>query len=260
MHIHFIIHEYFEAPGAYEIWAQKHAYTMSYTRLYAGDRLPDQADHLDLLIVMGGPQSPATSRTECEHFDAKAEQGFIGKAIGAGKAVIGVCLGSQLIGESLGASYESSPYKEIGKFSITLTAEGERHPLFSHFGPTLQVGHWHSDMPGLTSQSQLIAFSDGCPRQIIAYTELVYGFQCHMELTTEVVKLLIANDDIESLAHHRFVESPSALLAHDYQVMNQHLFTFLDKLVRRYQRGTFDLNRENECHLQGQGTQQIGVE
>ena len=47
---------------------------------------------------------------------AAAEQALIAEAVRAGRAVIGVCLGSQLIGEALGARHVHSPEKEIGKF------------------------------------------------------------------------------------------------------------------------------------------------
>lgn len=109
------------------------------------------------------------------------------------------------------------------------------HPLFGHFGEVLDVGHWHNDMPGLTADSKIIAYSEGCPRQIVAYSDLVFGFQCHMELTREVVALLINNDDLSDAEKYRFVDKPETLLNHDYDEMNQKLHEFLDKLVRSYQ-------------------------
>ena len=90
MHIHFIIHEHFEAPGAYAIWAKTHAHTVSYSRLYAGDALPQHLDDIDMLIVMGGPQNPDTTMAECPHFNAKAEQALILRAIRADKIVLGI--------------------------------------------------------------------------------------------------------------------------------------------------------------------------
>ena len=233
MHIHFIIHEHFEAPGAYEIWGKNRGCSMSYSRVYQGDPLPEDLQSTDLLIIMGGPQSPATTLEECPWFDAQAEMRLIGRAIEAGKTVIGVCLGSQLIGEALGAAFCHSPEKEIGTFPVRLTEAGKANPLFEDFGHELNVGHWHNDMPGLTPQAKVLAYSEGCPRQIVQYGERIYGFQCHMELTPEVVELLIehSQNDLRRAAEFRFVETAEKLRSHDYQEMNQVLFSFLDKLV-----------------------------
>ncbi|SCB77568.1 type 1 glutamine amidotransferase [Gilliamella intestini] len=236
MHIHFIIHEAFETPGAYEQWAIDQHHTITYSRVYLNEPLPSSIDNIDFLIIMGGPQSPSTTKQECAYFNSQAEQAVILSAINAGKMVIGVCLGAQLIGEALGASHTQSPEKEIGKFPITLTQIGKDNLLFTDFGHTLDVGHWHNDMPGLTKDAQIIAYSEGCPRQIIAYSKFVYGFQCHMELTPEVVELLIAHSqkELSQAEKYRFVDTPDKLRSHDYTEMNQTLFAFLDKLSQRY--------------------------
>jgi GMP synthase (glutamine-hydrolysing) len=233
MHIHFIIHEHFEAPGAYEIWGKSRGCSLSYTRVYQDEPLPEELESTDMLIIMGGPQSPATTLKECPWFDAQAEMRLIGRAIEAGKTVIGVCLGSQLIGEALGAAFCHSPEKEIGKFPVRLTEAGKANPLFEDFGHELNVGHWHNDMPGLTPQAKVLAYSEGCPRQIVQYGERVYGFQCHMELTSEVVELLIehSQNDLRRAGEFRFVETAEKLRSHDYREMNQVLFSFLDKLT-----------------------------
>ena len=201
--------------------------------MYQGDPLPEELGGTDMLIIMGGPQSPATTREECPWFDAQAEKALISRAIEAGKTVIGVCLGSQLIGEALGAAFCHSPEKEIGKFPVRLTDAGKANPLFEGFGSVLNVGHWHNDMPGLTPQAKVLAYSEGCPRQIVQYSERVYGFQCHMELTPEVVELLIehSQNDLRRAGEFRFVETAEKLRSHDYREMNQVLFSFLDKLT-----------------------------
>ena len=82
----------------------------------------------------------------------------------------------------------------------------------------------------------VIATSEGCPRQIVEYGPLAYGFQCHMEFTPEVIDLLIAASESElaTLTAHRFVQQPTALRKNDYTAMNAALFTFLDKLVAEY--------------------------
>lgn len=233
MNVHFVIHEAFEAPGAYETWVRDRGHTATYSRVYAHEPLPSSASDFDMLVVLGGPQSPTTTRAECPHFDAAAECALIRQAVDAERAVVGVCLGAQLIGTALGAPHAHSPEKEIGVFPITLTAAGQAHPMFAGFPQTLLTGHWHSDMPGLTPTAQVLASSEGCPRQIIAYGPRVYGFQCHMEFTPQVVALLIDETagDFAALTGHRFVQQPPALLANDYSEMNRLLFSFLDALA-----------------------------
>lgn len=161
MHIHFIIHEHFEAPGAYEVWAEKRGHTITYSRVYQAEPLPKSIEDIDFLIVMGGPQDPSTTIEQCPHFDAKSEQAIILSSITAGKVVLGICLGAQLIGEALGATFEPSPEREIGKYPITLTEAGMQHPLFSHFGQVLDVGHWHNDMPGLPMEHKSLHIARG---------------------------------------------------------------------------------------------------
>lgn len=233
MQVHFVIHEAFEAPGAFTAWVADRGHQASYSRVYLGEPLTQSVEHIDLLVVMGGPQSPSTTREECAHFDAAAECALLARCVAAGKAVVGVCLGAQLLGTALGAPHARSPHREIGKFPITLTAEGRASDKFAGFGDTLEVGHWHGDMPGLTRDAKIIATSAGCPRQIVEYGDLVYGFQCHMEFTPEVVELLIAASERElaALAAHRFVQQADALRANDYGAMNRQLFGFLDRLV-----------------------------
>jgi GMP synthase (glutamine-hydrolysing) len=236
MNIHFVIHESFEAPGAYEVWARDRGYNTTRSRVYAGEPLPAGVGDIDLLVIFGGPQSPATTKEACPHFDAHAEMALINLAIAAGKAVVGVCLGAQLIGEALGAQHARSPEPEIGSFPIVLTAEGRANPKFTAFGDGLVVGHWHGDMPGLTPGATVIARSEGCPRQIIEYTPLVHGFQCHMEFTREVVEGLIAAsaDELNRLAARPFIQQADALRTNTYARMNQALFGFLDALMADY--------------------------
>ena len=234
MRVHFVIHESFESAGAYLSWAESRGYTITWSRVYAGETVPANADGFDMLVVFGGPQSPRTTLAECPYFDSQAEQHLINQAIAARKIVVGICLGSQLIGEALGAKVCQSPEKEIGHYPITLTAAGLEHPLFSHFGSPLTVGHWHNDMPGLTSETVILAESAGCPRQIVQYRDKVYGFQCHMEFTADAVEGLIQHSEQE-LAEAKgkpFIRSVEEMRAHDYREMNQKLWEFLDKLTQ----------------------------
>lgn len=227
------MHESFEAPAAIELWAQRRGHGVSYTRLYLGDVCPRDCAGFDFLIIMGGPQSPATTLQECPYFDAKKEMQFIKAAIDQEKIVLGVCLGAQLIGEALGAPFGHSPNKEIGVFELTLTASGKQDPLFSTFPEKFLVGHWHGDMPGLTRDAKVLATSQGCPRQIVQYGPRVYGLQCHFEFTPEAIEGMVRNcgHELEEGKNLPYVQSAALLRQQDYAGMNALLFNLLDYLT-----------------------------
>lgn len=236
INVHFIIHEAFEGMGAFERWIAIRNYKASFSRVYEYEKLPDSIDNLDLLVIMGGTQGPDTQKATCPYFDAEAEIGFIQKFIRARKAVVGVCLGAQLVGSALGARHEKSTESEIGNFPITKTDIGKKNAKFSQFPDNVIVGHWHNDMPGLTENAKIIAFNEACPRQIIEYSDFVYGLQCHLEFTRDSVKQLIqhAASDFERLKSYPYIQSPEQLKNYDYEEMNSLLFSFLDKLIEHY--------------------------
>lgn len=232
MKIHIIMHESFESPAAIQLWAENKGYNISYTKLYEGDIFPSECN-FDFLVIMGGPQSPATTTEECPHFDAQKEVNFVKKVIEQKKILLGVCLGAQFIGEALGARFEHSPNREIGVLPITLTDEGKKDPIFSLFPEKMIVGHWHGDMPGLTTESKILATSEGCPRQIVRYAPKIYGFQCHFEFTPEAIEGMIINNshELEEYKDLPYIETAEQLRKNNYSEMNTFLFNFLDKIT-----------------------------
>ena len=236
--IHFIQHEEHIGPGAYLVWAERNGWEASTTRCWAGDRPPASGPLPDLLVVLGGPQNPATTKQRCPYFDAAAEREFIRRCVDAGRAVIGVCLGAQLLGEALGAAYAPSPEPEIGPVRITLTEAGRADPFLKSLPDIFPGGEWHNDMPGLTATSTVLAASEGCPRQIVRYGRFVYGLQTHMEFTHEIVAGLLARLSPALRRRGAYIQSDEELLAYDYTEMNARLWSFLDALTEAWQRAS----------------------
>jgi len=234
--LHFIIHESFEGPGILDSWATSKGYQISYSKLYEGDKLPFSSTNIDMLIVMGGPQSPNTTVHECSHFDAKAEMTLINNFINDNKIVLGICLGAQMIGQALGAKVLASPNTEIGVFPITKTKKGKENNLFKHFPNKIDVGHWHGDMANVTETAEIIASSEGCPNQIIKYDEFVYGFQCHLEFTPESIESIISHSEreLKLLKNKPYVQDPEKIRSYNFEKMNSILTTFIENLVDQY--------------------------
>jgi GMP synthase (glutamine-hydrolysing) len=237
MRVHVIQHEAFEDLGAIKTWLDQKKIATQITLLSRGDAFPKTVDNFDFLIIMGGPQSPATLPTaECPYFDGPKEVEFIKRVIAANKKILGVCLGAQMIGAAYGAEAEHSPEREIGVFPIRLTAAAASDPFFSNCPAQFSVGHWHNDMPGLSPQAVVLAQSAGCPRQIIRFSEGVYGFQCHMEFNKAAVVGMLQEDSEELKEPRQYVQKPAAFLQQDFTEMNAILFKFLDFIAAKYER------------------------
>ena len=233
--IHFLEHASWVEPGLYLSWAEKHGYQVSFTRVWKYDDLPTTVD-ADMLIVLGGPQNPETTKEEYDYYDAEEEKKLIALYAALGKIVVGSCLGAQLLGDAMGASFFHSPYPEVGHIRGSLTPEGRRDPFLKDFPDNFDMGEWHFDMPGLTHNAEVLAYTDGCPHQIIKYGKFLYGFQTHMEMNHEfVVKALRAYGGTAKF-EGPYVQSEEELLNYDYSEMNRLLESFLDRIVEEYRK------------------------
>lgn len=229
MKVLFLLHAEFERPGILESWASERKFELSYCSAFAGDTLPKSNLAVDLVISMGGPQSAAFDLHK--HSYLQDEVDLLRNALKAGIFVLGFCLGAQLIGEALGARTERSPNKEIGVYPITLTEDGINDPLLQGLPKTFPVFHWHSDMPGLTAESKILATSRGCPRQIIQYLPHAYGFQCHPEMTLQIANDLVSNC-AEDFTEGEYIQPPEEILSQDFHALNyEHMTRMLDNFL-----------------------------
>jgi len=226
MKIMIITHAKFEKLGSIQIWAKRNAHTLLEVFPFKGETLPD-INSFDMLIIMGGPQS-ACKLDEAPYLLKEIE--YIKQAIKTHKKIIGVCLGAQLLGAAFGAQAEKSPNKEIGVFPIELLPAAKEDPVFKEFPTTFDVTHWHGDMPGIPKEGVLLAKSAGCPRQIFRVGDRMYGFQCHFELTKELIEGMVEHCPDDLIAG-KFIRSKEHLLGSNYSEINSKMDAVLDYLA-----------------------------
>jgi GMP synthase-like glutamine amidotransferase len=99
MRMHYLQHVEFEGPAAIEEWAKGAGHLVTASHLYWSDALPEPAG-FDLLVLLGGPMSINEER---EYPWLTEEKQLIRRAMEAGRAVFGVCLGAQMIANAMGA-------------------------------------------------------------------------------------------------------------------------------------------------------------
>ncbi len=235
MKMHIIQQNDWVGPGGFLTWAERRGCRVTVTKVFDYQPLPETAD-ADILVVLGGWQNPGTTLEECDYFDAKAQEELIRRYAAAGKIVVGSCLGLQLMGDAFGGSFSHSPEREVGPMELRLTPAGRKDPVLAAFPDVFLAGEWHSDMAGLTEECEVLAESDGCPRQLIRYGDLAYGFQAHLEFTREILAEGLRRAGHKLKDGGRYVLTPEEILAFDYTKTTELLCSLMDALVDRYLR------------------------
>lgn len=161
-------------------------FSTTVTRFYESPDLPDLND-VDFLVVMGGSMSVNDEKT---HPWIAGETAFIREAIDAGKPVLGICLGAQLIAKALGAAVYPNAHKEIGWWPVDRIDGGEN--AAHRFPDSMTVYQWHGDTFDLPDGAIPLARSEGCPNQAFQFRKAI-GLQFHLEMTPAAVKALVAN-------------------------------------------------------------------
>ena len=228
MKIHYLQHVSFEGPGAIGAWAKRGGHRLTATRFHDDDPLPS-LDDLDWLVVMGGPMSVNEERA---YAWLRHEKQFIESAIEAGKVVIGVCLGAQLIADVLGAKVYPNRFKEIGWFPIQRTADAAGTRLGDVLPEEFDAFHWHGDTFELPSGAIHLARSQACAHQAFVYRERVLALQFHLETTTAGVEQLSKHCASE-IVGGPFIQPPAVMLADEgrFAKANELMSRLLDRLA-----------------------------
>lgn len=230
LRIHYFQHVAFESLGSIEEWISFSGHSLTSTRFFENVKLPEISD-IDWLIVMGG----AMSVHDEEQFPWLAvEKQFIRHAVDAGKTVLGICLGSQLVSEALGARVYQNKDKEIGWFDIELTPFAQSDSLFFEMGSRIKVFHWHGDTFDLPENAIHLAFSSGTKNQAYIYNGKVLAMQFHLESTLNSLQQMIENCRKE-LTTGIYVQTEMEILANKHLIDSSRkiLFTLLDRLTKQ---------------------------
>jgi len=170
-------HIHFEDAGTLAPVLADHGYALHYLDP-AVDALPEGAlQQADLLIVLGGPIGVGDQQ---RYPFLEREMTLIARRLAAGRPLLGICLGAQLIASALGASVTPMPRKEIGFSPLTLSAAGATSVLSSLVDTP--VLHWHGDQFDIPAGATRLAGTAACGNQAYAIGRNVLGLQFHLEV------------------------------------------------------------------------------
>jgi GMP synthase (glutamine-hydrolysing) len=169
-------HVHFEGLGAFGPVLEQRGYRIRYVEAGIDDLDAIDPAMADLLVVLGGP----IGAYEADRYPfLDSELRLIGGRLAAGAPMLGICLGAQLIAQSLGAVVRPGAGKEIGWGPLELTEAGRSGPL-RHLGVE-PVLHWHGDVFDLPAGAPRLASTRLCPNQAFSRGAAVLGCQFHPE-------------------------------------------------------------------------------
>lgn len=228
MKIHCIQHVKFEALGTITEWIEKKNHHLSTTHLYEKESFPE-TDTFDLLIVMGGPMNIY----EYEQYPwLREEKAFLEKNVAEGKAVLGICLGAQLLADVLKAKVFKNTYKEIGWFPVSVIKDGKSEvSLLEGVPDQFTAFHWHGDTFDLPEGAGRLFESEACKNQGFIYENRVIGLQFHVEMSNQAIRNVIENCRDE-IVKGKYIQNDDEMLEReDFLIDSKRLmFRLMDNL------------------------------
>ena len=142
-----------------------------------GEMLPDDIDGYFAAVVYGGAHSVNDARE-----DVVREQRWIDRWIADERPYLGLCLGSQFLARSLGATVGPAADNSIEKGYTRIEPAGDsglvNRPMY--------VFEWHNEGYALPEGCTPIAGGRRFPTQAYRYRPWIVGFQFHPEVVPEI--------------------------------------------------------------------------
>jgi len=227
MKIHYLQHMAFEDLGNIEDWAIEKSHTLTATKFFENDPLPE-IDTFDFLIVLGGPMNIYDEKV---YPWLNAEKQFLKKAIQSKKKILGICLGAQLLADALRAKVYPNLEKEIGWFPIH--KENLGYGLLADFPSEFPVFHWHGDTFEIPENADRLFSSDACKNQAFLYENHILGLQFHLEVSQKSIEQMVHFGKHEIIPG-TYIQSENELLA-NRKILNRNkklLFALLDGFAK----------------------------
>lgn len=173
-----IRHLAFEDLGLLEPLLLRHGYRVSYREAGVDDLGSIEREQPNLLIILGAP----ISVNDPDRYPfLEDEFRLVSRLSRNGTAVLGICLGAQVIARAWGAPVTAMATKEIGFSSLTLTEAG-RGSVLAPLAEGLEVLHWHGEECGPLAMAPSLAETGICNNQAFQPAPHVLGLQFHLEV------------------------------------------------------------------------------
>jgi len=154
------------------------------------EKMPD-VTRFNALVMLGGPMSVNDNLAYLRYEEMLARAFMM-----AGKKVLGLCLGAQIMARALGASVYKGPDIEAGWSDISLCDDGLHDPLMlmlennaarNGTAGAFKVFQWHGETFNVPETARRLALSGLYPNQAFRFGDNAYAFQFHIEVTENMI-------------------------------------------------------------------------
>ena len=153
-------------------------------KAHRGDVLPVAQDGYDALVVFGGEQS---ALDDADHPYLPRVGALMRQMTDQGRAVLGICLGSQILARAYGAINQLGTAPEFGWCDVALTDAGCADPVLGHLDASFPIFEFHTDTFTLPEGAVHLARTKTAPHQAFRIGRASYGIQFHFEANRAVV-------------------------------------------------------------------------
>lgn len=176
----------FEDLGIFSAVLEQSGFCIDYVQAGVDDITEAQILAADLCVILGGPIAVYDHQRYPFLIPMIA---LVQARLASKKALLGVCLGAQLIAQASGAAVYPGPAQEIGWASIDLTPAGQDSVL-APFAKVhgVRVLHWHGDTFDLPLGAQWLAATSVVPHQAFSLGKQVLALQFHVEVDTNGIE------------------------------------------------------------------------
>jgi len=190
--------------------------------LHAGAAVPDSVGPDEILVIMGGGMGVG-DRDDPRYPFLHPEIALVRRALDAGRAVLGVCLGAQILAHAAGARVYPNvrPGRAPGEGDVRVREVGwgpvrflgvEREPALAGLSATEVVLHWHGDTFDLPAGAVHLAETDLCRHQAFRLGQRAFGLQFHVEVDGATARRW-AVEDADFVCAARGPDGPARVIA-----------------------------------------------
>ena len=162
-----------------------------------------------------------------------AEKEYLRQAFAAGKKILGLCLGCQLLADALGGKAFRHSCKEFGWQPIEPLSQGAEW-----FGTneSFKAFQWHGDSYSLPPGAIQLARNKATEQQAFILRgpagNQILGLQFHLEWTEQMAREAISETGVAP-PPSQFVQSPEEILSDLslYDSAKKRFFTLMDRFV-----------------------------